>query len=223
MTTIAQNKYGRYSVPASSLQTSPPAKHIMEGRVYEPKTIEFIIEHCGMGDIVHAGTYFGDFLPALSSAITPSAKIWAYEPKHEHYVCARETLALNNIDNVLLTHAGLGKEYSLEKLTTIKQDGTVWGGGSRIEPSSNGQTEDINIVPIDSEVPKSRDISLIHLDVEGFETEALMGAINTIQRCKPILIVETIPDNSWMRTHLFNLGYRIDSQKLHRNSVLRIT
>ena len=72
---IAYNKYGGYCVPLSSLHR-PAAQRILSGDVYEPNTIEFLISNCSDGDIVHAGAYFGDFLPALSRSCAPNAKIW---------------------------------------------------------------------------------------------------------------------------------------------------
>lgn len=35
---------------------------ILSGKVWEPDTIEFILDHSHGGDIIHAGTYFDDFI-----------------------------------------------------------------------------------------------------------------------------------------------------------------
>jgi FkbM family methyltransferase len=52
-------------------------------------------------------------------------------------------------------------------------------------------------------------IDLLKLDVEGMEIEALRGAAETIQRCRPILIVETIKtDREIVQTMLNSWGYR---------------
>jgi FkbM family methyltransferase len=221
---IAKNKYGKYCVPASSAKTSPPAKRVIAGKVYEPKTIEFIIKNCMGGDVVHAGAYFGDFLPALASAVEPGCRVWAFEPKEEHYRCAAETISLNNSTEVVLYHAGLGDEAAMSSLTTVKADGTTWGGGSRIQNvddvSDRCTTENINIVTIDDVVPASRNVSIIHLDVEGFEQQALKGALTTIERCRPILIVETLPARNWLKTNLFNLGYKQSTESVHHNTIL---
>lgn len=220
---IAGNKYGKYCVPMSSGKTSPPAKKVLAGEVYEPKTIEFIIGNCKDGDVVHAGAYFGDFIPAIARYLDEGAYLWAYEPKEEHYICAEGTLVLNDIKNVALHQAGLGDENTTGVLTTVKEDGTTWGGGSRIEENvaNSCETEEIYIVTIDSTVPSDRLVSIIHLDVEGFEIPALEGAMETIRRCLPIIIVETLPDKKWLKDNLFELGYAVDPRKLHRNCILR--
>jgi hypothetical protein len=63
-----------------------------------------------------------------------------------------------------------------------------------------------------------RHVSIIQLDVEGFEQPALMGAMETIKRCKPILILENCPEPDWLAENILSLGYRI-SGNLHKNTV----
>jgi hypothetical protein len=76
---IAYNKFGGYCVPLSSCYR-PAAQRILSGKVYEPETIAFLTSHCGKGDVIHGGTFFGDFIPALSRALAPGYKLWAFEP-----------------------------------------------------------------------------------------------------------------------------------------------
>ena len=67
----------------------------------------------------------------------------------------------------------------------------------------------VEIVSVDEVVPSDREVSIIHLDVEGFEQPALTGARGTIRRCKPIVVLKTVPDEGWVATNLLPLGYRI--------------
>jgi hypothetical protein len=48
----------------------------------------------------------------------------------------------------------------------------------------------------------------------------LEGAMETIRRCKPIIIVETLPSEDWLSQNLFPLGYRL-AEPVYYNSVLR--
>jgi len=220
---IAYNQYGGYCVPLSSIHR-PAVQKILSGDVYEPRTIEFIMSHCQDGDIVHAGTYFGDFLPALSRSCTPDAKIWAYEPNPENYRCAIMTLCINGLENVELKNAGLGERQHSNVMVTTNSQGIPLGGASRIisghlKNFSGGKEEKIQIVTIDDQVPVDRNISIIQLDVEGYEKEVLSGAINTIKRCLPIIILENLPDENWLNENILNLGYKV-KQKVHGNTVL---
>jgi len=221
---VAYNRYGAYCVPASSVHR-PAAATIMNGHVYEPDTIEFLRANCGAGDIVHAGTYFGDFLPAISAAC--QGKVWAFEPNHENFRCARVTLLLNDLANVSLTRAALGARSENRRLLTVDPDGLPRGGASTLlsdEAPSSGQVEVVPVVCIDDAVPPDRPVSIIQLDVEGHEAEALAGALRTIERCRPVIVVEVLAGSGllaspWFHENILALGYRMTGT-IHGNAVL---
>ena len=119
---IAYNKYGGFCVPISS-RHRPAAQKILSGDIYELDTIEFLTSHSNGGDIVHAGTYFGDFLPALSQSLTLDAKVWAFEPNPENYRCAQITTYINELQNVELTNAGLGERRDSLAMVTSDASG----------------------------------------------------------------------------------------------------
>lgn len=53
-------------------------------------------------------------------------------------------------------------------------------------------------------------LDLLKLDLEGMEIEALQGAVETIQRCKPLLFIEVIKsDPKLISAALESEGYRI--------------
>jgi len=219
---VGDNEFGRYCVPASS-RHRPAARAILEGRVWEPDTIAFMVANCGASDIVHAGTYFGDFLPALSRALAPGARLWAFEPSSENFACATETIALNGLTNVALTHAGLGARAGSLPLRIGDPGRPARGGSSRVDVSRTpGSTyEDVPIVTLDESVPADRTVSIVQLDVEYFEQQALAGGLGLIRRCLPIIILENLPaDETWFAENILALGYRA-SDKVHRNTVFR--
>lgn len=76
------------------------------------------------------------------------------------------------------------------------------------ESSTEGSIA-VEVVTVDEVIPAERRISIIHLDVEGFEKPALAGALKSIRRCKPILILESLPDEDWLSTNILQLGYKI--------------
>ncbi len=220
---IAYNKYGGYCTPISSNQR-PVVQQILKGRIHEKDTIDYIREHCKDGDVVHAGTYFGDFLPGISRALSPNARIWAFEPNAENFKCAQITIILNGLENVVLRHAGLGADESVQRLLIQTADGVNLGGTSRIVgQEENGESEAIRIVSIDKSVPPDRNISIIQLDVEGYEKEVLQGAMQTIKRCKPTLILEInnidLTKASWFQENILSMGYAV-SGRVHMNTVV---
>ncbi len=220
---VAYNKYGGYVVPRQASHRVA-AKAVIEGGVYEPQTIELIRAECGEHDVVHAGTFFGDFLPGVSSGLAPGARVYAFEPNPESYRCAAMTVVLNDLDNVELVGAGLGAQPSRADLLLTQPDGTYRGGSSRFlkasDPPMDGTTVEVPITTVDAMVPADRQVSVLQLDLEGYEQPALDGAMETIRRCRPLIVLESLPEADWIAAHLRPLGYR-RAGRVHYNTVFR--
>jgi|694.fasta_scaffold71882_2 FkbM family methyltransferase len=176
---ISKNKYGLYSIP-KEVEYTYTAQLILEGGVHEDTTIEYL-RSIG-GNIIHAGTGFGDFLPALKDCDS----VWTFEPNTLMYQSSLETISLNNISNVKLFSDALGDYNGIAKLKKIDEDGIEMG--PRSEMSNDGV--EVKIVKLDSVIPKDCKISLIHLDLEGYEFKALNGAKEIIERDRPIIVLE---------------------------------
>jgi FkbM family methyltransferase len=206
---IAANVHGTYCVPAASRQR-PAARAILEGKVWEAETLAFLTGQCGSGDVVHAGTYFGDFLPALAKGIAEGARVWAFEPSRENFRCAQITLKLNEIGNVTLTHAALGSGPS-DALLCIGGEGRRSAGGSSAiatKKEAGRFYETVRVVALDDIIPRERNVSVLQLDVEKYEQPALAGALATIRRCRPLLVMENLPaDPDWFAANILSLGY----------------
>lgn len=212
---LASNEFGSYCVPRASLRR-PAAQAILRGKVWEPETIAFMRENCGGGDIIHAGTYFGDFLPGLSAAMGAGALIWAFEPNEENYRCASITIELNALcHRVKLTHAALGPENGTVMLSVLDASDYPLGGKSRIDGSG---TERVTQIALDGLIPHDRHVSIIQLDVEGYEEKALRGSEQLVRRDRPVLILETVPASDWFNELLKDCGYTF-KQTVADNSV----
>jgi FkbM family methyltransferase len=227
-TVTAKNKYGTYCIPEASKHRASSRK-LLKGMVWEPETINFIRKYCNH-DLIHAGAYFGDMLPAFSKL----DKVWAFEPSELNYKCALKTIEMNGLTNIHLMNVALGEESKPDANLMIARDGKVLGGGCKVidrGPQAKNQelgkmgkthkTTKVPMVTIDETIPTDREISVIHLDVELYELLVLRGGIETIKRCSPYLILETHRSNPELKEFLTNLSYkRYTKEKTHReNSV----
>ncbi len=190
---IARNRLGQYCVPMESLQR-PCAMTVMRGQVWEPRTLAAIEKHYGGGAIVTAGTYFGDFLPFYGRlAAKHRARVMAFEPNVTNFHCAMVTRSLNNLNNCALTLAALGAERGKLSVKTHDDNGQPLGGGSRVMEARRGSDkarfEDVQVHTIDEHAANVR-VGLIQLDTEGHEIAALEGAMATITRDRPLLVLE---------------------------------
>jgi FkbM family methyltransferase len=221
---VARNEHGVYCVPRSCAHKYE-AQTIIQSRVWEPETLAMLRELDPDGDIVHAGAFFGDFLPALARSRRSGAIVWAFEPNRESYRCAQITTMLNDLSNVVLTHAALaGEGGATAVLETHLRTGLPRGGGSYVvkDPSraSGPGTEEVDLVSIDGVVGSERRVAVIQLDVERHEQEALAGAMLTIERCRPVIMVESLPEEDWLARNLASLGYQRDGSVL-ANKIFR--
>jgi len=203
-------------------------KILLLGDAYEKETVDCIVENRGGGVVVHAGAFIGDMLPRLSE---DNHRVYAFEPGNEFFRCAQITLALN-FDNhrTTLINKGLGETDGevVQLLTKEDEGGTSEGGASRIMAHPDGvepyRMETIKLTTIDSTVLNEA-ISLIHLDIEGYEENALKGAINHIRATYPVLIIEVGSDERletefYQKVIFGELGYA-EVDRMHGNIVLK--
>ena len=221
---IEVNKYGKYYVPKSSSHRGC-AKHILNHTVYEPKTIEFVIQNVGKGDILHAGAYFGDFIPAFAKNC--KGTVWAFEPNIENFGAAEKTIEANNLKNVKLFNAALTDTNEGDSNIKIKEKSHgAMGGISRIvdhdDVDSTHKVKNMMIDDIEFDNP----CTIIQLDVEGHEIQAMKGALNTVKKYHPIIMMEewkgvSFNDDPWFKENILSLGYKkID--KIHSNAIYKI-
>lgn len=224
---ITENRFGKYCLAQSSIDRLA-ARRILDGNAWEPETTKVISTFLQTGDIVHAGTYFGPLLPCIAKAGNPyQHQIWAFEPNHENYLCAAETIKLNNLRNVNLFNLGLGEDNYSAKIKVKDNTGVSLGGGSHIiseELKESKYAEKVSIVSLDQHLLhsgkiKGRFLSLIHLDVEGYEGKCLLGAAELLKIFKPTLILETIPTDT-QSVELLSLLHYKKIGSCDKNSIL---
>jgi len=167
----------------------PASQAILNGRLYEPYTHIVIAEILRLrpGSLVHAGTFFGDMLPSFSKAA--SELVYAFEPVLENYLLAKLCVQENNLGNVLIQNAGLSSSITVARINTAAGNGDHLGGASHISDSGQSTT----LLTIDSLAISN--LSIIQLDVEGHELEALKGAIQTIKTHWPVIMIEDNHNN----------------------------
>ena len=169
------------------------AQRILSRQYAEPLLHQLVADVMAVrpGSMVHAGTFFGDMIPSFASKCTGT--VYAFEPVVETYLCARQTVEVNALRNVVLNHAGLGASVGVAALKTY--DGEVHrGGGAKVVGNDDGSQQMTTILAIDQF--GIDDLSLLQLDVEGSEEAALRGAADTIAKNQPVIVVEDNRANS---------------------------
>lgn len=125
--------------------------------------------------VIDVGVYYGD--SAIWWAKFFNANVIAFEPNKKVFDIMQENIKLNNLENKITAYnvaLGNGKEqsYTLQGQMFAKSN-----SGERIETK---RLDDFSFNQID----------ILKIDVEGFEYEVLEGAVNTITKFKPKIILE---------------------------------
>jgi FkbM family methyltransferase len=133
--------------------------------------------------VIDIGANIGAIALPLAQACFPGP-LYAFEPQQRIFQLLCANLALNQIKNALTFPLALGASFGVGAVPPIDYDRPGNFGG--VSLSTEGLL--IRIETLDSfELPSCH---LIKVDVEGMEAEALLGAAETITRCRPILYVE---------------------------------
>ena len=209
---IAKNEYGLYSIP-KEVEYTYTAQLILEGGVHEDTTIKYI-QSIG-GNIIHAGSGFGDFLPALKNC----DKVWAFEPNTLMYQSSLETISLNKLKNVEIFPYAIGDCDGVGLLKHIDEKGLEMGPRSEIGSGLvDKYNKQVKLVKLDSVIPKDTKISLIHLDLEGYEFQALNGAKEIIERDRPIIVLEIDSRAVLYNDFMLSLGYVTHKQLIFNSN-----
>lgn len=123
---------------------------------------------------IQAGGNVGVYPIKLSAHFT---SVFTFEPNRQVHECfARNAYGA---DNIYMSGLALGDRAG--ELGIELSDKNCGGGFIR-------KGSGVYIVTIDS--LNLRDVDLIQLDIEGFESYALHGASDTIARCSPVIMLE---------------------------------
>jgi len=147
----------------------------------------------GKGDIVTGGAFVGDFFPALRRAMAASACIHSFEPTPISHAAALETIRLNRLKNIALAPVAVGDKPGTLPLQVARKSGAHVAAGVAINPElslDDDRVIPVEVVTLDSLVPKTRKVTVLHLDVEGFEEPALRGAARILSDNAPLVVLE---------------------------------
>lgn len=183
----------------------PVARRILRQTYVEPDLhalVESVMQR-RPGSMVHAGTFFGDMLPSFSRK-TPGT-VYAFEPVLEHYLLARAAVEVNGLANVRLLHAGLSTEPGIGSIRTQRGERHIGGAAALIRGPVKAahRAQDVAILSIDQ--LKIAGLSIVQLDVEGWELPVLQGGRETLRSQEPVIVIEDNRSNCV--AFLAELGY----------------
>ena len=127
---------------------------------------------------------------------------YCFEPVHDTFQILQKNIYINNLQNkVKLFNVGVGESQGTAQIASYSKSNI---GSAQLKISNNG---DIPIIAID-DINFEQKISLIKIDVEGFEPNVIKGMLNTIKIHKPTIFIEIRKQFfDEISKHLQTLGY----------------
>lgn len=118
-------------------------------------------------------------------------KVLAFEPLPSIRKVLADNISLNDFKNIEVFDFGLGNE---DKRHTIHDFGNENEGTATLFPAGRTvrSTFDILIKPLDQVFPSTglTRLDMIKLDIEGSELNALRGAVQTLNKFRPWILIE---------------------------------
>lgn len=156
---------------------------------YETGTLEFIKNNLKKGEcFVDVGANIGLMSLHAAKVIGSQGKVYSFEPHPNTVKILRFNVSLNSIENIDVLEKGVGSQ-SGNAIIYDRWD-VNRGGASLFSSNLEQEGFEIQVVTLD-EVFGETKISMIKIDVEGFELEVLKGAERILSsENPPILVVE---------------------------------
>ena len=134
-------------------------------------------------DIIDVGAFVGD--SALVFSEYTNKKVYSFEPVNKNYNLILKTIELNDCKNIIPVKCGLGSSEMTQKISIDNSCSSINQPLQRVQ-----DFEEIEITTLDKYVQENNlDVGLIKVDTEGYEQEFLKGAIETIKKFKPTLLI----------------------------------
>jgi FkbM family methyltransferase len=151
--------------------------------VFEPAESRLVARVLEAGDTyVDVGAHIGWFATIAGRRVGSDGLVIACEPYPENAAALRANLELNHVAGARLVEMAIGSMKGVLSLAGYDSGGITaldWVEGSRIE---------VAMTTLDDVTAGVGDITLLKIDVEGWERHVLLGGPQTLTRTRNVLI-----------------------------------
>ena len=182
------------------------SRHLLQypGTTYQQSTIDAAYNFVKKFDnVIDVGGNVGLHTVRFSQKFK---NVHSFEPVTSNFECLKENC--KSFTNIVLHNYGLGS-CNENTVISLPASSDNCGNYSIVDFQSSSDElikEEILIKKLDD---LQLEVDLIKIDTQGFEFPVLQGAIKTIVRCKPVIILEIEVKKQFniLSSFLTNLGY----------------
>jgi FkbM family methyltransferase len=201
---------------------------ILQTGSFDPTEVRLVLDllalrrqHHGDGVVaIDCGANIGVHTIEWATAMTGWGSVVAVEAQERIYYALAGNIAINNCFNAIAMNAAVSSEPGIMNIPVPDYFLPSSFGSLELKPHADtefiGQPIDysadktVAIQKISLDALKLPRVDFIKLDIEGMELEALEGAVQTIERSRPIFLVESIKSGrEALRNFLDERGYKV--------------
>ena len=206
---------------ASDRLEDPIQRQNRNGRFYEEEELSLIKTHLpAKSTFVDIGANVGNHSIYVAAFLEP-VKVIPFEPNPLAYKLLLANVVMNGFQDVFeLQHLGLGLSDTKEHgFGMSAQERNL--GGARLMAGGG----DIKTVTGDDALAGETP-DFIKIDVEGMEMQVLAGLQSTIDRCKPMMLIEVDLENetafqTWCEARNYQVVEEFQRYQKNKNYLLR--
>ncbi len=139
--------------------------------------------------IIDGGAYIGDSIHLFRNLFGKS-QIYSFEPVKSTFETLSKIFQADAAQGkVIPINKGLGAKAGTLRISHTRPANDALAS-LKVDYNVKDLYEEVEVTTIDQEVKeRNLQVGLIKLNVEGFETEAIKGALHTIREQKPLLVI----------------------------------
>ena len=176
---------------------------LAKGLVWEPHVVRNLQAHVVPGSVaLDVGAYIGTHALLMGRLVGPEGRVYAFEPQRKAYRELRRNIELNELANVTALRYAVGADARIVEMNPPREIGVVEKGRGFVGKAlgeggvavgTGGDRAELR--PLDSF--GFRNVSLLKIDVEGFEDEVLAGAERLIRESRPVILLEILDGEAY--------------------------
>ena len=190
---------------------------LLNNKIWEPWMHQVFEKYINKDSIViEGGCHIGSHTCKLALL---GKHVYGFEPLPYINQILRNNISLNDLRNVTIFSQGLSNAKCRARFDSVNY------GRSFLENNPTNFTRfgpDMNLITVDCiaiDDLKLEKVDFIKLDIEGYETRAILGAMETIKRCKPVISIEVwssqygtfdINFTKFLFRDLIDIGYNVE-------------
>lgn len=185
---------------------------------FEPESLPVWQELCSSpgSHVLDIGAYSGLYSLIAKKA---GAEVIAFEPLERNRLRFRDNMRLNGFDLEARPEAVSDQVGFLSISTNLRVTG-LSSGSSIVKKVGK---DDVRVPTLTIDSLNLEKVTAIKVDVERAEPLVILGALQTLKRCRPILLLEVLGDEeaTAVNAALEGTGYWLDQKFDKRNWLLR--